>query len=133
MIKTLTWWLLSDRQRSKHNKKETNRPVSLILFVKENPYLSFTAVTINFLPYPGWWVWTLGLQFSKTANVNSRISLEVKQQAEHILDNLGIPRAVAIDMFYRQIIAHNGIPFSVTLPTYVPARDEIKTDDQPKT
>jgi addiction module RelB/DinJ family antitoxin len=95
------------------------------LFVKENPYLSFTAVTINFLPYPGWWVWNLGLQFSKTANVNSRISLEVKQQAEHILDNLGIPRAVAIDMFYRQIIAHNGIPFSVTLPTYVPARDEM--------
>jgi addiction module RelB/DinJ family antitoxin len=62
---------------------------------------------------------------TKTANVNSRISLEVKQQAEHILDNLGIPRAVAIDMFYRQIIAHNGIPFSVTLPTYVLARDEM--------
>jgi hypothetical protein len=64
MIKTLTWWLLSDRQESKHNRKETNRPVSLILFVKENPYLSFTAVTINFLPYPRWWVWNLGLQFS---------------------------------------------------------------------
>jgi hypothetical protein len=29
--------------------------------------------------------------------------------------------------------SRNGIPFSVTLPTYVPARDEIKTDDQPKT
>jgi addiction module RelB/DinJ family antitoxin len=62
---------------------------------------------------------------TKTANVNLRISLEVKQQAERILDNLGIPRAVAIDMFYRQIIAHNGIPFSVTLPTQVPARDEM--------
>jgi addiction module RelB/DinJ family antitoxin len=62
---------------------------------------------------------------TKTANVNSRISLEVKQQAERILDDLGIPRAVAIDMFYRQIIAHNGIPFSVTLPTPVPARDEM--------
>ncbi|MCM1123590.1 MAG: type II toxin-antitoxin system RelB/DinJ family antitoxin [Eubacterium sp.] len=61
----------------------------------------------------------------KTANVNSRMKLDIKQQAESILDRLGIPRSVAIDMYYRQIIAHNGIPFSVTLPTTVPARDEI--------
>ena len=63
----------------------------------------------------------------KTANVNSRMKLDIKQQAEAILERLGIPRSVAIDMFYRQIIAHNGIPFSVTLPTDVPARDELTT------
>jgi len=63
----------------------------------------------------------------KTANVNSRMKLDVKQQAESILDRLGIPRSVAIDMYYRQIIAHNGIPFSLTLPTTVPARDEMTT------
>ena len=28
-------------------------------------------------------------------------------------------------MYYRQIIAHNGIPFSLTLPQTVPARDEM--------
>ena len=28
-------------------------------------------------------------------------------------------------MYYRQIIAHNGIPFSVTLPVTIPARDEM--------
>ena len=61
----------------------------------------------------------------KTANVNSRMKLDVKQRAERILDGLGIPRSVAIDMFYRQIIAHNGIPFLVTLPRAVPARDEL--------
>ena len=61
----------------------------------------------------------------KTANVNSRMKLDIKQQAEDILDRLGIPRSVAIDMYYRQIIAHNGIPFSVTLPATVPARDEM--------
>lgn len=61
----------------------------------------------------------------KTANVNSRMKVDIKQQAEEILDRLGIPRSVAIDMFYRQIIAHNGIPFSVTLPATVPARDEM--------
>ena len=63
----------------------------------------------------------------KTANVNSRMELDIKQQAEDILDRLGIPRSVAIDMYYRQIIAHNGIPFSLTLPTTVPARDEMTT------
>ncbi len=61
----------------------------------------------------------------KTANVNSRMQVNIKQQAESILDRLGIPRSVAIDMYYRQIIAHNGIPFSVTLPVTVPARDEM--------
>ncbi len=63
----------------------------------------------------------------KTANVNSRMKLDIKQQAEIILDRLGIPRSVAIDMYYRQIIAHNGIPFSLTLPHTVPARDEMTT------
>lgn len=63
----------------------------------------------------------------KTANVNSRMQVNIKQQAESILERLGIPRSVAIDMYYRQIIAHNGIPFSVTLPVSVPSRDEMST------
>ena len=63
----------------------------------------------------------------KTANVNSRMKLDIKQQAEAILERLGIPRSVAIDMFYRQIIAHNGIPFSLTLPATVPSRNEMTT------
>ncbi|HJD21599.1 MAG TPA: hypothetical protein H9915_07255, partial [Candidatus Gemmiger faecigallinarum] len=32
----------------KHNRKETNYPVSLISFVKENPYLSFASIRILF-------------------------------------------------------------------------------------
>ncbi len=65
----------------------------------------------------------------KTANVNSRMQVNIKQRAESILDRLGIPRSVAIDMYYRQIIAHNGIPFSVTLPASVPARDEMSSEE----
>ncbi len=65
----------------------------------------------------------------KTANVNLRMQVNIKEEAEAILDRLGIPRSVAIDMYYRQIIAHNGIPFSVTLPSNTPARDEM-TDAQ---
>lgn len=66
---------------------------------------------------------------AKTANVNLRMQVNIKEQAETILERLGIPRSVAIDMYYRQIIAHNGIPFSVTLPVDTPARDEM-TDEQ---
>lgn len=65
----------------------------------------------------------------KTANVNLRIEANIKKQAEDILDRLGIPRSVAIDMYYRQIITHNGIPFSLTLSAPVPSRNEM-TDAQ---
>ena len=61
----------------------------------------------------------------KTASVNSRMRTDIKQQAEEILECLGIPRSVAMDMYYRQIIAHNGIPFSVTLLITMPSREEM--------
>ena len=47
----------------------------------------------------------------KTATVNVRIQENVKVEAEEILKKLGLTRATAIDLFYRQIIMHNGIPF----------------------
>lgn len=65
----------------------------------------------------------------KTANVNVRIQENIKTQAEQILETIGIPRATAIDMFYRQIILHRGIPFSLTIPDRVPARDEMADAD----
>ena len=48
---------------------------------------------------------------TKTANVNARIDLAIKTKAEEILARLGLPRSVAIDAYYRQIIIHEGIPF----------------------
>ena len=47
----------------------------------------------------------------KTATVNVRIQENIKVEAEAILKKLGLTRATAIDLFYRQIIIHNGIPF----------------------
>ena len=51
----------------------------------------------------------------KTATVNVRIQENIKVEAEAILKKLGLTRATAIDLFYRQIIMHNGIPFSLEL------------------
>ena len=62
---------------------------------------------------------------TKTANVNVRIQENIKQQAEKILETIGIPRATAIDMFYGQIILNKGIPFSLTIPKSLPAQDDM--------
>ena len=41
---------------------------------------------------------------AKSANLYARIEPEVKEQAETILNALGIPASNAITMFYKQII-----------------------------
>ena len=66
---------------------------------------------------------------TKTASINSRIEEDVKSQAEAILSRLGISRATAIEMYYRQIILNNGIPFSLTVPPAVPVRSNMSNDD----
>ncbi len=61
---------------------------------------------------------------TKTANVNVRIVPEIKEQAELILAQIGIPVSVLIDSLYRQIIMTGGIPYSITLPS-IPSRDTM--------
>ncbi len=53
---------------------------------------------------------------NKTANLYARIEPDIKEQAERILEALGIPVSNAINMFYKQIILQRGIPFDVRLP-----------------
>ena len=52
----------------------------------------------------------------KTMTLNLRVNPTVKQQAEDVLKQLGIPMATAIDMYLRQITMTGGIPFSLSLP-----------------
>ena len=61
---------------------------------------------------------------TKTANVTARIQPEIKQQAEKILEQLGIPVSVLIDSLYRQIIMTNSIPYSFSVPS-LQTRDTI--------
>ncbi|MGM9540189.1 type II toxin-antitoxin system RelB/DinJ family antitoxin [Anaerovibrio sp.] len=53
---------------------------------------------------------------AKSANLYVRIEPDVKEQAESILSVLGIPASNAINMFYKQIILHRGLPFEVKIP-----------------
>ena len=67
----------------------------------------------------------------KTMTLNLRVNPTVKQQAEDVLKQLGIPMATAIDMYLRQITLTGGIPFSLSLPK-APAvlNADTMTDDQ---
>ena len=52
---------------------------------------------------------------AKTANLYARVEPDIKEQAEAILSTLGIPASNAINMFYRQIILQQGLPFDVKI------------------
>lgn len=52
----------------------------------------------------------------KTTTLNLRVNPTIKQQAEEVLKQLGIPMATAIDMYLHQITLTGGIPFPVSLP-----------------
>ena len=68
----------------------------------------------------------------KNANVTARVEQDVKDQAEKILNSLGVSVSSFINMAfnslgvsvssfinmaYRQVILHRGIPFSITIPS----------------
>lgn len=65
---------------------------------------------------------------TKSANVTARIQPEIKQQAETILADIGLPVSVLIDTLYRQIIMTGGVPYSLSVPK-IPTRDNM-TDAQ---
>lgn len=64
----------------------------------------------------------------KSANVTARVQPEIKQQAEAILDKIGLPVSVLIDTLYRQIIMTGSVPYSLALPK-LPTRDGL-ADEQ---
>ena len=62
---------------------------------------------------------------SKTANVMARVEPQVKEQAEEIMDMLGIPVSVVINTLYKQIIMTRSIPYLLrgmnwTMPLFLP-------------
>ena len=61
----------------------------------------------------------------KNATVSARIDETIKVQAEDILRQLGIPVSVVINTLYHQIIARNGVPFSITLPAQPKSLEEM--------
>lgn len=55
---------------------------------------------------------------ARTANVFVRVEPDLKEQAEQVLNQLGIPMSNAVGMFLKQIVLQRGIPFEMKLPSY---------------
>lgn len=52
-----------------------------------------------------------------TTNLNIRIDADLKRQAERIFNELGLNMSTALNVFLRQTIRSNGIPFDMKLDT----------------
>ena len=67
---------------------------------------------------------------AKSSNLYARIEPDVKEQAESIIEALGLTVSAAINMFYKQIIFQNGLPFDAKLPTPKPLAMGAMTKEQ---
>jgi len=67
---------------------------------------------------------------AKDANVFARVDASLKEQAESILSQLGVPMSSAINIFLNQIVLRRGLPFEVTLPTRTPLAIGNMTKEQ---
>ena len=65
----------------------------------------------------------------KDSTVSARINTDVKEQAEEILNQIGIPVSVLIDCLYRQIIYQRAIPFPLTVPEQPKSLEEMSDDE----
>lgn len=55
-----------------------------------------------------------------TTPTQIRIEETTKKQAVELLEGLGLNLSDAVNMFLKQIILHNGIPFEVKYPEFKP-------------
>jgi addiction module RelB/DinJ family antitoxin len=67
---------------------------------------------------------------ARTSNVFVRVEPEVKEQAEAVLNQLGIPMSNAVGMFLRQVVIQRGIPFEMKLPANRPTTMGKLTKEQ---
>ncbi len=59
-----------------------------------------------------------GDEMKKNEYINVRIDAETKTKAEDILKNFNLRISDAINIFLRQVVLEEGIPFEVKLPQY---------------
>ena len=65
---------------------------------------------------------------TKSATIRARMDPHLKEEAEQILQELGISTTQALTLFYQQIRLNRGIPFSVRLPEVDAEKNAQKSD-----
>lgn len=92
------------------------------MFVKMSCFIFY----ISLLLYAQWAMLLMEVRkLSKSSNLYVRVEPSVKEDAESILSQLGIPMSNAIGIFLKQVIICRGLPFQVTLPA--PRQLDIST------
>ena len=66
---------------------------------------------------------------TKTSNVYIRVEPKIKEQAENIFAQMGISASAAVNLFYRQVVLQQGIPFPVTAQRRPAAIRELSKDE----
>lgn len=67
---------------------------------------------------------------AKDANVFARVDASLKEQAESILSQLGMPMSNAINVFLNQVVLRRGLPFEVILPPQAPIAAGSLSDEE---
>lgn len=62
-----------------------------------------------------------------TTNLNIRTDKDIKEAAEQVFSEFGLTMTAAVNMFLRQSIRENGIPFSLKLDR--PNKETVKAID----
>ncbi len=68
---------------------------------------------------------------SKSAIVQARINPDLKAKADSVFQSLGINATAAINLFYSQIVRHQGIPLELKAPNSetLKAMDEVQDSE----
>ena len=53
---------------------------------------------------------------SKTATIRARMEPSLKEHVEQIFQKLGLNTTEAINLFYKQVVLNNGLPFELKIP-----------------
>lgn len=83
------------------------------------------TIVYNNIKNERWYI----IMATKSANVLARVEPEVKEQAESIMSQLGLPASVVINALYKQIIMTKSIPFSLSLPKEPTTLDSMTNDE----
>jgi len=66
---------------------------------------------------------------NKTTTVRARIEPKLKEETEHIFDELGISTTEAIRMFFTQVKLHRGLPFDMKIPNQTTEKAIIEAQE----
>ena len=57
---------------------------------------------------------------AKTETLHIRLEPQVKISVENILRTLGLSASEAVNIFFHQILLHQGLPFAIQKPRFTP-------------